>query len=78
MGSRNRSDDIISEKRSDAMLGNERVYNPDTGTVYEVPLGFYETYNLHRELYNMDNLQALPDADWNLWTAPTESGDAIN
>jgi hypothetical protein len=75
---RNRVDDITSEKRSDAMLGNERVYNPDTGTVYEVPLDFYEYYNLHRERYNMNNLQALPDADWNLWTAPTESGGAIN
>jgi hypothetical protein len=76
--SRNRSDDIISEKRSDAILGNERVYNPDTGTVYEVPLGFYDEYNIHREQYNMDNLQLLPDNDWNLWTAPTESGGAIN
>ena len=75
---RNRSDDIISEKRSDAILGNERVYNPDTGTVYEVPLGFYDEYNIHREQYNMDNLQPLPDNDWNLWTAPTEPGDEIN
>ena len=39
---RSRSDDIISEKRSDAILGNERVYNPDTGSVYELPLGFYK------------------------------------
>ena len=76
--SRNRSDDIISEKRSDAILGNERVYNPDTGNVYEVPLGFYDDYNLHREQYNMDNLQLLPDNDWNLWTAPTEPGDDIH
>jgi hypothetical protein len=76
--SRNHSEDIISEKRSDAILGNERVYNPDTGTVYEVPPGFYGEYNLHREQYNMDNLQPLPDNDWNLWTAPTEPGDDIH
>jgi hypothetical protein len=75
---RNRVDDITSEKRGDAMLGNERVYNPDTGAVYEVPLDFYEEYNIHREQYSMDNLQLLPDNDWNLWTAPTESSDAIN
>lgn len=75
---RNRVDDIISEKRSDAMLGNERVYNPDTGTIYEVPLGFYDEYNIHRERYSMDNLQLLPDNDWNLWTAPTEPGDDIH
>lgn len=75
---RSRSDDIITEKRSDAILGTERVYNPDTGTVYEVPLGFYDEYNIHREQYHMDNLQLLPDSDWNLWTAPTEPGDDIN
>jgi len=76
--SRNRSDDIISAKRSDAILGTERVYNPDTGTVYEVPLGFYDDYNTNRERYNLDNLQPLPDNDWTLWTAPAEPADDIN
>jgi hypothetical protein len=76
--SRNRSDDIISEKRSDAILGTERVYNPDTGTVYEVPLGFYDDYNTNRARYHMDNLQLLPDNDWNLWTAPAAPADDIN
>jgi hypothetical protein len=76
--SRNRSDDIISEKMSDVILGQERVYDPDTGTVYDVPLGFYDEYNIHRGQYNMDNLQLLPDNDWNLWTAPTEPADDIN
>jgi len=75
---RNKVDDIISEKRSDAILGNDRVYDPDTETVYEVPLGFYEDYSLYREQYNMNNLQELPDGDWNLWTAPTKSGDEIH
>jgi len=74
---RSRSEDIISEKRSDVMLGNERIYNPDTGTVYEAPLGFYDDYNISREKYNMDNLQLLPDNDWDLWTAPTESVDNV-
>jgi hypothetical protein len=76
--SRNRSDDIISEKRSDVMLGNDRVYDPDTGTVYDVPLGFYDEYNVRREQYNMDNLQLLPENDWDLWTAPTEPVDKID
>jgi len=75
---RNKVDDILSEKRSDAILGSERVYDPDTGTVYEVPLGFYENYNLHREQYNINNLQELPDNDWNLWTAPPQLGNEIN
>jgi hypothetical protein len=75
---RNRSDDIISEKRSDAILGYDRVYDPETGTVYEVPLGFYDDYNIDREHFRMDNLQQLPDNDWNLWTSPTESADKID
>jgi hypothetical protein len=75
---RNKVDDIISEKRSDAILGNTRVYNPDNENVYDVPLGFYEEYDLNRGQYNMNNLQLLPDEDWDLWTAPTTPGDAIN
>ena len=70
--SRNRSDDILSEKRSDVMLGRVRVYDPDTGTVYETPLDFYDRYDVNRKKYNMDNLQLLPENDWNLWTAPAE------
>jgi hypothetical protein len=70
--SRNRSDDILSEKRSDVMLGYQRVYDPDTGTVYDTPLGFYDDYDLNRDKYNKNNLQLLPEDDWNLWTAPTE------
>ena len=75
---RNKVDDILSEKRSDAILGSERVYDPETGTVYEVPLGFYENYNLHREQYNMNNLKELPGDEWNLWTAPPQPGNEIN
>jgi hypothetical protein len=75
---RNRSDDIISEKRSDAILGYERIYDPETGTVYEAPLGFYDGYNSNRDRYNQDNLQLLPDNDWDLWTAPTEPAAEID
>jgi hypothetical protein len=74
---RNRSDDILSEKRSDMILGYERVYDPETGTVYEVTPGFYDDYNPNRGQYDMNNLQPLPDNDWGLWTAPTEPGSAI-
>lgn len=75
---RNRSDDILSEKWSDAILGNERVYDPGTGEVYQVPNGFYDGYDLHREEYEMNGLQPLPDDGWQLWTAPTLSGDRIH
>jgi hypothetical protein len=42
---RNNSYDIISQKRSDATLGYERVYNTDTGEVYRTYNGFTDEYN---------------------------------
>lgn len=74
---RNRVDDILSEKRSDAILSRDRVYNPDTGEVYYVENGFYDGYDINRERYVMDNLQQLPGNDWDLWTAPTSPGTEI-
>ncbi|MBN1762199.1 MAG: hypothetical protein JW878_03835 [Methanomicrobia archaeon] len=76
--SRNKVDDIVAEKRSDAILGNERVYDPETGEVYEVENGFYDTYNTNRDQYEMNNLQPLPDDSWDLWTAaPLDGGQYI-
>ena len=43
-----------------------------------MPLGFYDNYNLNRDQYQMDNLQLLPDNDWNLWTAPANPESDIN
>lgn len=71
---RNRSQDIIAEKRSDAILGRERLYNPEDGQVYEFDNGFYGTYNLHRDQYQMNNLEPLPDGSYDLWTAATLDG----
>lgn len=67
-------DDIISEKRSDAILSKERVYDPETGDVYEVENGFYDSYNINRDQYEMSNLQSLPDDSWDLWTAAPLDG----
>ncbi len=72
---RNKSDDIIAEKRSDAILGNERVYDPDTGEVYEVQNGFYDKYDLDRNQYEMSNLQLLPNDSYELWTQAPVNGD---
>ena len=72
---RNKSDDIIAEKRSDAILGNERVYDPDTGEVYEVQNGFYDNYDLDRNQYEMSNLQRLPNDSYELWTQAPMNGD---
>ena len=75
---RNKVDDIIAEKRSDAILGNERVYDPDTRQVYEVENGFYEKYDLERNRYEMSSLQLLPDDNYELWMqAPTDGRQNI-
>jgi hypothetical protein len=72
--SRNKTDDILSEKRSDATLGKERLYDPNTGDVYEFDNGFYDKYRLDPNKYEMSNLQPLPNDDHNLWTKPTLDG----
>lgn len=64
---RNKVDDITAEKRSDAILGNERVCDPETGEVYEFETGFYEKYDINRDRYEMNNLKPLLDDDWDLW-----------
>ena len=75
---RNKVDDILSAKRSDANLGIERVYDPATGEVYQVENDFYSKYENNREKYRMNGLQVLPEKDWKLWTAPTLDGSRIN
>lgn len=72
---RQRSEDIMSEKRSDAILGKERLYDPATGEVYDFQNGFYENYNLHRNRYQMNNLQPLPDNNYQLWTQAPLNGE---
>jgi hypothetical protein len=57
---RTHSEDISAEKWTDAYRGVERVYDPDTGEVYEVPSGWYDTYDLHRGEYDMGNPEPLP------------------
>ena len=64
---RNRTHDIIAEKRSDAILGRERLYNPDTGEVYEFENGFYDKYSLNKDIYEINNLRPLAESDYDLW-----------
>ena len=64
---RNKVDDILSEKRSDTILEKERLYNPETGEVYEFENGFYDEYDVDRNKYEMNNLQPLPNDDYELW-----------
>lgn len=73
---RQKTEDIISEKRADAIRGIERLYDPETNTVYEFENGFFEKYNLQRNRYNLSNLQPLPDNSYKLWTSPPLNGTA--
>ena len=51
---RNTSQDIISQKRSDATLGYERVYDVETGDIYKAYNGFTDDYH-------GDRYQAITD-----------------
>jgi len=75
---RNKSDDILSERRSDVMLGRDRVYDPSSGNVYDVENGWYDDYNINRQEFKMSNLERLPENNWDLWTAPTKDAKEID
>mgnify|MGYP003589414892 CR=1 FL=1 len=70
---RQKTYDILSAKRSDAMLSKERLKDPRTGDVYEVPINWYEQYDPNRSDYSNPRLQRLADNDHAAWTAPTLS-----
>lgn len=69
-----RTTDIGVEKYCDAILGKERLYNPDTGDVYEFNNGFYDKYKKDPQAYKYKNLRPLTDKDYNLWTMPALNG----
>jgi hypothetical protein len=73
--SRSRTHDILSEKWSDTILGKERMVDPDTGNVYAFDLGFQDRYENHREEYRLQNLQPLPDDDYDVWMTPPLDGE---
>lgn len=68
-----RTDDISSEKFSDAIRGVERLRDPDTGDVYEVDSRVYEDYLINPERYKKTNLEPLDNNDWESWTKPTKN-----
>lgn len=71
---RSRADDILAEKRSDAILGKERLYDPGTGEVYEFENGFHERYRLNPQEHRNSRLEPLPDDDASLWSAAVLDG----
>lgn len=71
---RQKTYDILSEKRSDAMLGKERVYDPHSGEVYTFSNGWFQHYDANRGKYNKPELQLIPDNDYKTWNSPTLNG----
>ena len=59
--SRNISQDIMSQKQSDATLGYERVYDTETGEIYKATNGFTDVYDGKRyKAVTDDNMYAEP------------------
>jgi hypothetical protein len=58
------SEQRMSEKQSDAMLGYSRLYNPQTDEVYEITPEFYEYYQNHSNEFELNYLQEMPDDKW--------------
>jgi len=73
---RTAAEDIRFESWSDAFNGVERVYDPATGTVYEVPSGWYQSYDpSHCQMNDLRLLQASDPHP--LWMKATVSGSQI-
>ena len=75
---RSHASDIIAEKGSDAILGVDRVYDPSTNQVYQVPVDWYANYDTHRGKYTMNDLQLLPPDNYELWTSAPADGSVIH
>lgn len=59
--SRNKSQDIMSQKQSDATLGYERVYDTETGEIYKATNGFSDVYDGKRyQTVTDDNMYTQP------------------
>ena len=58
---RDKSQDIMSQKQSDATLGYERVYDTDSGKIYKATNGFTDVYTGNRfKPVTDDNMYAEP------------------
>lgn len=64
---RNKSFDVRIGKKSDQIMNVERVYDTNSGEVYEVENGFYDYYKTHQDQYIQKNLEPLPDTNYDLW-----------
>jgi len=58
------SEQRMSEKYSDAILGSSRLYNPQTDEVYVVTPEFYDFYQMHNTEFEKSYLQEMPNDKW--------------
>ena len=75
---RNKTLDIVAQKRSDATLGYDRLCDPSTGDVYQADSGLIAKYEADPSAYDMNDLRALPSDDYALWTATPRDGSDIH
>ena len=54
--------DVLSQQRSDATLGYDRLYDSETGEIYRAETGFWDDYVLHRYEYDNPNLQRIDES----------------
>lgn len=64
---RNKNFDVRIGKKSDQIMNVERVYDTNSGEVYEVENGFYDYYKTHQDQYIQKNLEPLLDTNYDLW-----------
>ncbi len=64
---RQRVNDALSQKRSDATLGYDRLYDAETKKIYRAELGFYDEYEINREKFANPNLHLVPDDNYALY-----------
>ena len=56
--------DEFMEKFTDTILDRDRVYNPDTGEVYEVDPNFYTYYDINRDQFKYQDMRELQPGEW--------------
>lgn len=61
---RQKVNDALSQKRSDATLGYDRLYDEETGEIYRAPVGWYDQYDIHREEYERPQLYKVEEDDY--------------
>ena len=62
--------DALSQRRSDSVMGYDRVYDARTGEVYRAYHGFYEMYDQNRASFDNQNLELITENDYDLYSLP--------